>query len=837
MPRRPIEGTIFEIAEKAEQQIAQIQYNKRLRQRQQAQAKRRKRKSGRRRQYPPSLRVLPGQDGFNAYATELMERAQVLADGDDVRCVGPGDAPYDQPYQRTVAWLVHPESAPDYRMLVAHRTGAGKTLSMIRVLSNFYDDSRPKVAIFPEDDVAANFYKALMHFANPYREYVLRKNPELRGVRELSDPDIDTVIKTLALHGHPRSAGKPGFLAAPLRAFSYRQIGGAALQAMSWFRPRAGCPQTSRGANLWCDKVVVMDEAHNLIKPNEDKFKNPISAANLHHAREALARATRTVMVLFTATPMVDSLNDIDALMAIVKGAERDPGRRGLRLGVLRGAWSAYPKVTPDERALPRVISVELGGDPDSKSSALGAYLDKVLDGSGKVKAPFAALPKRNVYEYTPQHPHHQTRGQFPHDLRSPQAQEVVPKLWRAAEYIERAEGKVIVLTAKDHGFFALDALLRTNPRFKHLSVQALLGRGVKSDRADWRASVQARGGLTETDIKREFDAADNSDGQRIKALVLNADAFSEGVDFKDVRHVVLLDVTPKWAVMLQRVGRAVRHCSHARLPQDRRSVQTVLMVATLPAYERRKNKLIDLRGVATADEEYLIGVIRDRELIEARMCDLMRAATDGPVLGPSAASESCGASAIAPRAPARITDDDERALDKCYRKHIRCLGRAQRVFASARHPDPDRLLEAATLCQEERDECVEDVLGPPNRDYGYNCPPFHDRKMCIYHCRHVLGLSGRDMGRCMARAHTGILEANARPMDAPEDACVSCPEGESDCMQYCVDQGLVHGDLYRCAARARRELRASRRECPGSAAAAVPARGYGLQSGHRQIH
>ena len=94
----------------------------------------------------------------------------------------------------------------------------------------------------------------------------------------------------------------------------------------------------------------------------------------------------------------------------------------------------------------------------------------------------------------------------------------MVPKLWRAAEYIERAEGKVIVLTAKDHGFFALDALLRTNPRFKHLSVQALLGRGVKSDRADWRASVQARGGLTETDIKREFDAADNSDGQRIKS-------------------------------------------------------------------------------------------------------------------------------------------------------------------------------------------------------------------------------------------------------------------------------------------------------------------------------
>ena len=57
---------------------------------------------------------------------------------------------------------------------------------------------------------------------------------------------------------------------------------------------------------MWCDKAVV-DEAHNLIKPSEDKFKNPRSVENLRYAREALA-AIRTVLVLFTATPMVDSL-------------------------------------------------------------------------------------------------------------------------------------------------------------------------------------------------------------------------------------------------------------------------------------------------------------------------------------------------------------------------------------------------------------------------------------------------------------------------------------------------------------------------------------------------
>jgi hypothetical protein len=803
-----MQGNIFDVAARAEREMVQAQYEARLRQRQHNQQNRRRqrRKSGRK--YPTAMKVLPGQDGFTAYATELMERAQVLADGDDVRCVGPADAAYDQPYQRTVAYLVHPNSAPDYRLLVAHRTGAGKTLSMLRVLSNFYDDPRPKVAIFPEDDVAANFYKSLMRFANPYRDYVLARHPELRGVSELSDADLDVVVKTLALHGHPRSAGKPGFLAAPLRAFSYRQIGGAALQAMSWFKPQPGCPGTTRGPNMWCDKIVVMDEAHNLIKPNEEKFKHPVSAANLRHAREALARATRTVMVLFTATPMVDSLDDIDAMMAIVKGAGNEAvGDEGFVSAFYGAPSSAYPRVTPDERALPRVVRVELGGDPDAKTSALGAYLDKVLDAGGKVKAPYAALAKRNVYEYTPHHPHHQTRGQFPQDLRGPQAEAVVPKLWRAAEYIERAEGKVIVLTAKDHGFFALDTLLRTNPRFQHLSTMALLGKGIKSDRADWRASVQARGGRAESDIKREFDAAGNRDGQRLKALVLNADAFSEGVDFKDVRHVVLLDVTPKWASVLQRVGRAVRHCSHARLPEDSRDVQTVLMVASLPAYVRRKGKLMDLRGVATADELQLMSVIRDRELIEARMCDLMRAAVDGPVLGPSAGSASCGASAVAPRLPVRITAQDERALERCYKRQVACMGRAQRQFASAKSPDPNRLQQAMELCMADRDDCVEDVLGPPERSYGYNCPPTYTKRQCIYHCRHELGLKGRDMGDCMVRKHRGVLAATAAAEDqiVPADACPSCPDGTEDCLEHCAELGLVHGDLYRCATRTSR--------------------------------
>ena len=786
--------SIFDVAQAAELAMKQAQYERQLRARQSKRRRKKQRKSGR---YPSTMAMLPGQDGFNQYATELMQKAQVLAEGDDVRC--PGAEPYDQPYQRSVAYLVHPQSAPDYRMLVAHRTGSGKTRTMIRVLSNFFDDSRPKVAIFPEDEVALNFYKELMSVDNPYRTYVLEKHPRLHAKAHFTDDDFETIIKTLALHGQPGAAGKPGFLAAPLRAFSYRQIGGQALQSMSWFRPHGGCPTTSRGTNMWCDKVVVMDEAHNLIKPSEDKFKNPRSVENLRYAREALAKAIRTVLVLFTATPMVDSLDDVDALLAIVKGAgnERlsDDGFVSAFYGAPR---SAYAEVTPDERDMPLMISVELGGDPDSKTSALGAYLDKALDASGKSKL---TLSKRNVYEYTPVYPSHQTRGQFLADLSTSAAKEMVPKLWRAAEYIEAAEGKVIVLTAKNHGFFALDSLLRTNPRFRGLATMSLLGKGIKSERADWRRSVQARRGMTEEDIKAEFNSARNVNGELIKALVLNADAFSEGVNFKDVRHVVLLDVTPKWATVLQRVGRAVRQCSHVRLPPAKRHVRTVLMVATLPAYVRRGRKLLDLRSVLTADEEYVLSALHDRQLIEQKMCGLMRNAVDGPLLGPSAGSSSCGSLGVAPRLPKRLTAQDRRDLDRCAKAQHRCMQRAHQHFDGA-YPDPERFEQAMALCLADRDDCVEEVLGPPGQEYGLNCPPTFEFGQCVRYCRDDLGLSRRDLGRCIARKHTGVLDG-AEPAADPAAMCPSCPDGVSDCAQHCADLGLVHGDLYRCAARA----------------------------------
>lgn len=748
--------------------------------------------------YPSVFQVQPGQPGFNAYAQSLMQKAKVLAAGDDVRCVNAGDPPYDQPYQRTIAYLAHPKSSPDYRMLVAHRTGSGKTLGMIRVLSNFFNDPRPKVAIFPKEDVKINFYRSIMTFDNPYRDYVLKRT---RMDPQTALANLDLVVKTLSMHGHPQRAGSPGYLAAPLRAFSYNEIGGSSLNQYRWFHPFTPCGTTDRGAqNRWCDKIVVMDEAHNLVKPtDESKFKLSVSKANLGHARDALRRATRTVLVLFTATPMIDDIEDIDAMLSIVKGhGNEELNDEGFVSAFYGAPVSSYPRVEPDEREIPRMIRVELTGDGDDKDTALGSYLTKLLNAKGQVQQSFMEKNTRDVYDYTPKYFSQQAQASFLASLRTEGARDIVPKLWAAAEYIESAEGKVIVLTAKRHGFFTLDALLRTNPRFASIGTRALLGSGISTNRSDWNASLRARSGATDQAILKAFNGADNVNGERLKALVLNADSYSEGVDFKDVRHVVLLDIAPKWATMLQRVGRAVRHCSHQRLPPEKRTVETVVMVASLPAYARFKSRVVDLRRVMTVDEQHIVKVIRDRAVIEKRMCDLMASAVDAPILS-SAMAKGCGPVSDAVKVDykpiIRLSPEETERLRKCVKTYERCVLDASKYlevsakddwmshgYKKAREEFMQRKMEH---CKGFRNVCEEEIMGPEDeRDFGRNCPPLYNQETCDYYCEHQLGLRGKDYDKCVRREHGGQSQYYYANAECPHNLpCSDNPEDTANRM------------------------------------------------------
>lgn len=81
-------------------------------------------------------------------------------------------------------------------------------------------------------------------------------------------------------------------------------------------------------------------------------------------------------------------------------------------------------------------------------------------------------------------------------------------------------------------------------------------------------------------EIKQIYNQKENKDGSRIK-IMLGSPSVKEGVSFKRVRQVHILE--PYWNMsrILQIIGRAIRFCSHSDIPKNDRNVEVYLYLAT----------------------------------------------------------------------------------------------------------------------------------------------------------------------------------------------------------------------------------------------------------------
>jgi hypothetical protein len=82
----------------------------------------------------------------------------------------------------------------------------------------------------------------------------------------------------------------------------------------------------------------------------------------------------------------------------------------------------------------------------------------------------------------------------------------------------------------------------------------------------------------SEMDIKK-INNSNNTDGSKIKVVIIS-EAASEGVDFKNIRQIHIME--PWWHLnrLEQIIGRGIRLCSHKKLPFTKRNAQIFLHVA-----------------------------------------------------------------------------------------------------------------------------------------------------------------------------------------------------------------------------------------------------------------
>ena len=240
---------------------------------------------------------------------------------------------------------------------------------MIELLQKTFCDTRAKILIFPTPTVCRNFYLELLRWPSSYRDYFSCENP---GVAELAcgwkpwtyarkqewrlssmtEPFARKLAKAvrecLELKGSVRNgkilptesstfeARHPGerMLSAPVRAFSYAHAAKASCSTDDSTCAAVFKFGLTSGGNPYDKKIVLMDEAHNLLRVHDGRF---------NRLRQSLGSACGTMVQGFTATPIVSDPGDGLKLLASLRSLDEP----AVVMSCSARDCSLYPKTVP----------------------------------------------------------------------------------------------------------------------------------------------------------------------------------------------------------------------------------------------------------------------------------------------------------------------------------------------------------------------------------------------------------------------------------------------------------------------------------------------------------
>ena len=541
-----------------------------------------------------------GMKGFNAYAAAKMRAAGLRFESRDLKCPTLPPLPCEAgekkacrapsgkfspaPYQKTVAYLVHPETTVD-RMLVAHRTGLGMTYTMILVLDNFFDDPRAKAIIFPNHTVRGGFYSELMKFPSRWRDFVVRQT----GIECIdSDKDYARVVDTLALTGMLSKAGTPGFPRAPLRALLYTEAGRKSVYRGQ--NPLFNFGKKHHKGDPYDNMVVLMDEFHNLLHPEEAIRKRPPSMQSLARMKNSLERASSAVIVGLTATPVFTSQRDVRDILDVLRGhkyanAPTDEGFVSYFQELPENIFASV-RPGPPPGTFPHVFKVDLKGDNLKEYVKAQRTHSKTLSGEKLM---------RKIHNYSSMsatYRAHTTPGAPLIKRMQEDPEGAATKLYHVVKDIMHVRRKTLVMVHRESGYKALQAMWKMMADEKEYPCPKSCWIGFYNEKR------------TSADIRnlKLFNCEGNKDGDLIRVAFVDSKFYEAGVSFFGVRRLIMVDVPTSWSSWMQRMGRVLRFCGHANLPAIERKVYIQMYVATRPS------------GDETSDEYFIKLLKRQNE-------------------------------------------------------------------------------------------------------------------------------------------------------------------------------------------------------------------------------
>ena len=150
------------------------------------------------------------------------------------------------------------------------------------------------------------------------------------------------------------------------------------------------------------------------------------------------------------------------------------------------------------------------------------------------------------------------------------------PKAYEIVQHAKNSGKKTLILASKSRGLLHIMALLNSTG-VKNISFSVLFD----GTRDPLNGEEVSKTAAKDRNDKRlaEFNAPENARGEKMRILVADADKYSEGVTFENVRELILAGVPETHGMLQQRLGRILRMCKHNTLPEDERNVQAYVFV------------------------------------------------------------------------------------------------------------------------------------------------------------------------------------------------------------------------------------------------------------------
>lgn len=517
-----------------------------------------------------------------------------------------------QPQQRFLRRVLSPDS-PTQGLLMVHGTGSGKTCTAIQIAEEYiirpeFQDKR--VLVLANPSVQDNFKSQIFDMDRVTIDpdgIALSKQCTGRRYLDILQRSMPQALRSADAQSREELKKRTIRILREFYEFQGYAAFGNELE-------RQRLARTPKDLDMWIhetfdNRLIIVDEAHNLRTTTETDADAKIVSDAL---RTIVKTATGVTLVLLTATPMYDQFDEImDFFNLFLWNEKKQDARETLKVGDFfkaDGEFVSEERETMFRMLCETYVSYVRGENPFTFPFRLPPPAEMVVEPrshltlTGDVMSPTQAevvstltlkalseprlicvLPEGKTFQETFQRSDAQYRYKTKEPFLAPsKVGEYSAKFKSVLQSIESGKGVVFVysniveqgaqlfaMCLEEHGFqpaFGTPLMAETSGEVRRGSK----GRYTlfTSDTGD----VEIKRALTR--LRRK----ENVNGDDIRVVVASPKV-SEGVDFKYVRQIHILDPWFNMSRMEQVIGRGMRTCSHSALGFEEQNCTVYLHV------------------------------------------------------------------------------------------------------------------------------------------------------------------------------------------------------------------------------------------------------------------